>query len=44
MQADVLFDECLAIADGRDEYAGRMFAERRLQIDTRKWMAVKLPR
>jgi AraC-like DNA-binding protein len=42
LQADVLFDECLAIADGTHETAKADIQERRLQVDTRKWMAGKL--
>ena len=41
-QADVLFDECLMLADGTHENAASDIAERRLQVDTRKWMAGKL--
>ncbi len=43
LQADVLFDECLALADNTHEgFIGNDVNERRLQIDTRKWMAGKL--
>lgn len=41
LQADALFDDCLDIADkGAKALEGT--DERRLQIDTRKWMAGKL--
>ena len=41
LQADALFDDCLDIADkGGKALEGT--DERRLQIDTRKWMAGKL--
>lgn len=41
LQADALFDDCLDIADkGTKALDGT--DERRLQIDTRKWMAGKL--
>ncbi len=42
LQADALFDDCLAIADNEHDKAARDAQERRLQIDTRKWMAGKL--
>lgn len=42
LQADALFDDCLAIADGAHELAGGDVQDRKLQIDTRKWMAGKL--
>lgn len=42
LQADALFDDCLAIADGTTLKAGEDINARRLQIDTRKWMAGKL--
>lgn len=42
MQADALFDDCLAIADGTAGIHGLDVQDRRLQIDTRKWMAGKL--
>jgi hypothetical protein len=42
LQADALFDDCLAIADNKSELAAEKADERRLQIDTRKWMAGKL--
>lgn len=42
LQADVLFDEILEIADGKHESAKMDVQERRLQIDARKWMAGKL--
>ena len=42
LQADVLFDEILAIADGKHEDGKTDVQERRLQIDARKWMAGKL--
>jgi len=42
MQADTLFDDCLAIADGSSNIAGEDIQDRKLQIDTRKWMAGKL--
>lgn len=41
-QADSLFDDCLAIADGKDETPSTDMQERRLRVDTRKWMAGKL--
>ena len=41
-QADVLFDECLALADGTHEAASPDPQFRRLQVDTRKWAAGKL--
>lgn len=41
-QADALFDQALAIADGDGEYATKDPKERRLMVDTRKWMAGKL--
>jgi hypothetical protein len=41
LQADALFDDCLAISDkAKGEFAD--VQERRLAIDTRKWMAGKL--
>ena len=42
LQADALFDDCLAIADGTTLKAKEDVQDRRLQIDTRKWMAGKL--
>ncbi len=42
IQADALFDECLALADGTHESAVEDIQARRLQVDTRKWMAGKL--
>lgn len=42
LQADALFDDCLAIADKEHDKAATDPAERRLQIETRKWMAGKL--
>lgn len=42
LQADALFDDCLAIADNEHDKASTDAQERRLQIDTRKWMAGKL--
>jgi transposase-like protein len=42
LQADVLFDEVLAIADGTHESGKSDVQERRLQVDARKWMAGKL--
>lgn len=42
IQADALFDECLALADGTHEHAAADIQARRLQVDTRKWMAGKL--
>lgn len=41
LQADALFDDCLDIAD-KGLLALDDAADRRLQIDTRKWMAGKL--
>ena len=44
-QGDALFDDCLALADGKstDELkAAADIQERKLQIETRKWMAGKL--
>lgn len=41
LQADALFDDCLDIAD-KGPTALDDAADRRLQIDTRKWMAGKL--
>lgn len=41
LQADALFDDCLNIAD-KGAKALEDAADRRLQIDTRKWMAGKL--
>lgn len=41
LQADALFDDCLNIAD-KGEKALDDAADRKLQIDTRKWMAGKL--
>ncbi|MGX7895480.1 terminase small subunit-like protein [Tsuneonella sp. HG222] len=42
LQADALFDDCLAIADKTTLKAAEDVNERKLQIDTRKWMAGKL--
>jgi hypothetical protein len=42
LQADALFDDCLALADNEHDKAASDAQERRLQIDTRKWMAGKL--
>jgi hypothetical protein len=42
LQADALFDDCLALADNEHDKAATDAQERRLQIDTRKWMAGKL--
>lgn len=42
LQADALFDDCLAIADKGHPLCGEDVQDRRLQIDTRKWMAGKL--
>ena len=42
LQADALFDDCLAIADGKNDTPSTDIQERRLQVDTRKWMAGKL--
>lgn len=52
IQADVLFDECLAIADsqegdvitvdGTEQTNHDVIARAKLRIDTRKWMAGKL--
>jgi hypothetical protein len=42
LQADALFDDCLALADNEHDKAATDANERRLQIDTRKWMAGKL--
>ena len=45
MQGDALFDDCLSLADGKSDdklKAAADIAERRIQIDTRKWMAGKL--
>jgi hypothetical protein len=42
MQADALFDDCLSLADKEHEKALADPQERRLQIETRKWMAGKL--
>ena len=42
-QADTLFDETLAIADGlSDEATNEQIRKAHLQIDTRKWLAGKL--
>lgn len=41
LQADALFDDCLDIAD-KGKLALDDAADRRLQIETRKWMAGKL--
>lgn len=47
-QADVLFDECLSIADQYDQAAEKLeggtdhIQRAKLRIDTRKWMAGKL--
>lgn len=41
-QADSLFDDCLAISDGKDDTPSVDIQERRLRVDTRKWMAGKL--
>lgn len=42
LQADALFDDCLALADKEHLKAADDPQERRLQIETRKWMAGKL--
>lgn len=42
LQADALFDDCLAISDGAHPLAESDTQARKLQIDTRKWMAGKL--
>ncbi|MEN3973105.1 terminase small subunit protein [Sphingomicrobium sp. XHP0235] len=43
LQADALFDDCLALADGVHPLAQKTDAQfLRLQVDTRKWMAGKL--
>lgn len=42
LQADALFDDCQAIADRAHPLAGEDVQDRKLQIDTRKWMAGKL--
>ena len=42
LQADALFDDCLALADKEHLKAADDVQERKLQIDTRKWMAGKL--
>jgi hypothetical protein len=42
LQADALFDDCLALADNEHDKSAKDANERRLQIDTRKWMAGKL--
>lgn len=42
LQADALFDDCLAISDGAHPLAEDDTQARKLQIDTRKWMAGKL--
>jgi hypothetical protein len=42
LQADALFDDCLALADKEHLKAAADPQERRLQIETRKWMAGKL--
>lgn len=42
LQADALFDDCQAIADRAHPIAGEDVQDRKLQIDTRKWMAGKL--
>lgn len=42
LQADALFDDCQAIADRSHPIAGEDVQDRKLQIDTRKWMAGKL--
>lgn len=42
LQADALFDDCLALADNEHPKSAKDAQERRLQIDTRKWMAGKL--
>ena len=45
-QADLLFDECLSIADQYDDNQDKLNVEHiqraKLRIDTRKWMAGKL--
>lgn len=41
-QADALFDDILAIADGKDATPSSDMNERRIRIDARKWMAGKL--
>lgn len=42
LQADALFDDCLAISDNKHPDALDTVEQRRTQIDTRKWMAGKL--
>lgn len=42
MQADALFDDCLALADNKHPDGLTDNQDRRLQIETRKWMAGKL--
>ncbi len=41
LQADAMFDDCLDIADA-GEKTPEAIADKRLRIDTRKWMAGKL--
>ena len=42
LQADALFDDCLAIADDKHPDGLGTIDQRKVQIDTRKWMAGKL--
>lgn len=42
LQADALFDDCLALSDKEHPKSADDVQERKLQIETRKWMAGKL--